>query len=182
MVLGIGASATLAAWNDSVWTSAEFGIATWNMQASVVGGAGNWQEYNASPGGGLTFVVNPLTLSPGNSVNAVFGLRETENNLASQVIIKQPQTPPGDTLAPDLKVQVRDLGTATSGPTSCNGTTGTVIIASTQLTTVGDSSPVAVAAGGYRWLCFTIQLDSGSTPPYPSGPTPVTWEFQATSV
>ncbi len=98
-VLGIGAVVTLAAWNDTVFGSGEFGIGNtaWNVQGSTVSSTAGFLEYATSPpeAGAISFSatppINALHLMPGGqTTEGKFWLKETKGNLDALVTIQAP--------------------------------------------------------------------------------------------
>lgn len=74
-VLGVGATATLAAWSDDIWVAGTFNTSDFNVQARV-NPAGGWTEYaTAQAAGDLNFSVAAESLSPGEAVFAPLQLR-----------------------------------------------------------------------------------------------------------
>ncbi|QNG20199.1 hypothetical protein G4H71_13400 [Rhodococcus triatomae] len=183
LVLGVGAVVTLAAWNDSVWGDATFGTGdqSWNMQGSVDGGT-SWHEFQIqADAGSMQFdlgAIDPGSLTPGDSVHALFGLRETEGHLGSTVTVASPVVDGANTLAQALDVTVYDHGS--TNPGACTGTGGTQIVTG-KLATVGASTPFTMAAGADNWLCYTVTLPAGTNPSGLAQTVDAAWEMQATS-
>ncbi|WP_435277663.1 SipW-dependent-type signal peptide-containing protein [Rhodococcus yananensis] len=181
LVLGVGAVITLAAWNDSVWGSSDFGTGenSWNVQGSVDAGA-TWAEFQTQEGaGGMAFTIDPEGMTPGHEVHALFGLKETEGNMGATVTVKAPITA-GDTLAQNLTVTIVDLGA--TNPGSFDGTQTGTTIATYTLSPGADSTAVTLDAGGEQWLGFTVELPDGTNPSGLAQSTSAAWEMSAVSV
>jgi predicted ribosomally synthesized peptide with SipW-like signal peptide len=98
LVLGLGATMTLAVWNDSEWVTGGAdtngdGIAdTPGIGTSVfeVGqnttspySAAGWVDREVAPGGALNFSIDALSLAPGGVVYAPVSLRTTDASVAA---------------------------------------------------------------------------------------------------
>ncbi len=95
LVVGIGATYTLASWNDSEWVwggaSGGPGIGTSGFeveQNTVASGAAVWVDEESNPGGALTFTPGALALSPGDSVYAPVSLRTKGGSLGGDVTLQ----------------------------------------------------------------------------------------------
>jgi predicted ribosomally synthesized peptide with SipW-like signal peptide len=101
LVLGIGATVTLAVWNDSEWvvggidanadgTPDTPGVGTsifevqQNVSAPFVGTA--WADRETEPGGGLTFTAGALALTPGDEIYSPVSLSTTSTSVAAESI------------------------------------------------------------------------------------------------
>jgi predicted ribosomally synthesized peptide with SipW-like signal peptide len=98
LVLGLGATVTLAVWNDSEWVTGGVdnnadgipdtpGVGTsifeveQNVSSPFVGTA--WANREANPGGALTFTTGALSLTPGDEVYAPVSLQTTATSVAA---------------------------------------------------------------------------------------------------
>lgn len=73
LVFGIGAMATLAAWNDSEFASATFTSGKFDLEGSLDNGT-TYAQHSVTPGS-VTFTAPVGNLSPGDVVNAGFPVR-----------------------------------------------------------------------------------------------------------
>lgn len=174
-VLGIGAVVTLAAWNDTVFGSGEFGIGNtaWNVQGSTVSSTAGFLEYATSPeAGAISFSatpINALHLMPGQTTEGKFWLKETKGNLDALVTIQAPTiTPAVNSLADVLEVTITD------------GTTD--YVANKKLSLQGASTVITVPAGQTKELTFRVTLPAGANPNAISNTTAqATWQMTAQS-
>ena len=181
VVLGVGATATLAAWNDSEFVDGEFAAGSFNLEGSTDGTAYT-DHATAEDSAALDFTVNPTNLSPGDVVYAPYAVR-----LAA-----------GTTTGGDVALEgVTNTGTVTNLTYALVQTTsmtcdadavagGTVLVpAGTAMSSV--ASPPAFSleqgaddatAGDPAYLCFAVTAGEGLEQGQ-SGTA--TWQFQATS-
>ncbi|MDX2356182.1 SipW-dependent-type signal peptide-containing protein [Dietzia sp. PP-33] len=192
VVLGLGATMTLAAWTDDVWVSGSFSAGKFNVQGSVDAGA-TWNEYNTSGSAGtLPFTVPVTAMSPGDSVFAPLHLRVDPSANSYNAAITVPTAPTGPAVVNTantaffgaLRVTLYNVapGSCTSGGTASatalsgfnNVALGTTTT-STLITLDKSSTPQVV--------CFKVTLPSGSPTTVQGGTTgALTWNFNATSV
>ncbi len=178
LVLGIGATITLAAWNDSEFTQGTFTAGTFNMVGSTDGTTYASHATVGAPAT-LTFTVNPTLLSPGDTVYAPFAveLDATTTNSALVTVSNAATTGTVSNLTYTL-IQPTAFG--------CDGaTTGTALVAAgNAVGTVPAATTFTLAkgaggtAGAPVFLCFKVTAGSGIT----QGQTgTATWQFSATS-
>ena len=186
LVLGIGAAVTLAAWSDTVWGAGTFGTdgSAFNIQGSFDGGE-NWAEHVSSTGEGtdgpgqMAFAQNANALIPGVPVYQLVGLQETEGNLGANIRLTRTNSD-SSALSDLVTVAVADAGTGETapacGPETDFGTGATIGAEPSQMLTT------EVAAGEYRWVCFSAIL-SGEASVTDGGviSDDILWEFAATS-
>lgn len=101
IVLGLGATMTLAAWSDTEYANGVFSAGKFNVQgnpSTATPPTGSWADNYASPGAGLTFSANFDKMTPGTTVYAPFSLRidPTKANYDASVHIES-VTSTGDT-------------------------------------------------------------------------------------
>ena len=91
LVLGVGATVTLAAWNDSEFVTATFQAGTFNLQGSTDGTT--FSDHASAPGASLGFSVNASALSPGDVVYAPYAVRLAANTTSpATVTVTAPST------------------------------------------------------------------------------------------
>ncbi len=181
LVLGVGASATLAAWNDSEYAKGSFAAGAFNLEGST---DGTTYSDHATSGAAATlgFTVSPANLAPGDVVYAPFAVRLAANTTTDASV----------TVA-----AVANTGTVTNmtytlvrtSSMTCNAaaiTGGTVVIASgTAMSSVGTptgwtlakGSPVT-SFGSPVFLCFAVTAGAGLVQ---SQSGTATWQITATS-
>ena len=142
LVLGVGATVTLAVWNDSEWVvggtagvdgdpgTPGVGTSTFEVQqnTSVDFDADAWTDEETNPGGSLTFTTGALTLTPGDAIYAPVSLSTTDGSVAAPSVrlsgavaaTNIPTDDPGDllTAARELRVVVA-TGARDADPAAC---------------------------------------------------------------
>lgn len=185
--MGLGATYTLATWNDSEWVwggaagnTPGVGTETFEVQQNTTSPFSNtaWTNNESNPGDPLSFTTGALSLSPGDVIYAPVSLRTTAasvgatTTLQAAVAANQPGTstpisvvdPDGD-LWKSIRVSVyTETGAANSSPTAaCNageiGDWGTALAGVTTLDTVATASQALTAvAGSTQHYCFRLEF------------------------
>ena len=178
LVLGVGATVTLAAWNDSEFATASFQAGTFNLQGSTDGTT--FADHASAPGSSLGFSVNASTLSPGDVVYAPYAVRLAANTTSPATVT---------VTAPGTTGTVTGLSYSLIQPTAfgcSSATTGTTLVpAATAVGSVPGSvtfqlapGTPTTAAGAAVNLCFVVTAGAGLTQ---SQTGSATWQFQAVS-
>lgn len=175
LVLGVGATATLAAWQDSEVATASFATGTFNIQGSTDGTV--FSDSPTAPGKSLAFTLNPELLAPGELVYAPFAV-QLDPEADYQALVSVSTTANG-ALAADLTYS---LYTVASFGATCSAATppgGTALVADRAVTdaTAVEAFALADAAVPIN-LCFVVEAGDGLTQGSDAG---VTWDFQAES-
>lgn len=181
LVLGVGATATLAAWNDSEYAKGSFAAGSFNLQGSTDGT--NYSDHATSGAAAtLGFTVSPTNLAPGDVVYAPFAVRLAANTTTDASVTVQAVSNTG-TVTNMTYVLVR-TSSMTCDASAVTG--GTVVIASgTAMSSVGTpagwtlskGSPVT-SDGTPVYLCFAVTAGAGLVQNQ-SGTA--TWQITATS-
>jgi predicted ribosomally synthesized peptide with SipW-like signal peptide len=183
VVLGVGASITLASWTDNEYGSGSFSASTFTTESSTV--AGVWASNTSAPGAALAF--NASGMSPSVSYYAWINVRTTAaSNVGGTIRLSSSTTSGG--LVPVLEYRaVRTSATATT----CDATafTGSPIYiaggaASYLAVTAVPGSPVNSAItspSGELRFCFETRVQSGAANSYQGTTATVTWLLSATS-
>jgi len=207
-VLGLGVSATLAAWTDTEWVfggngagGPGIGTSTFEVQQNTVPpfADATWTDEEENPGGEIVFGIAALALSPGDAVYAPVALRTAVASVAGDVEL-QPAVPaagvavtdPDDLLLAALDVRVvTDDAPFTCDATAFSGAPGApALIADGPLLTSGGSAAQSLlaAADSTQYYCFEVSLPdpfvpaAGSTVEDYMGLTGApAWQFTATS-
>jgi len=181
LVLGVGATVTLAAWNDSEYAGGSFGAGSFNLQGSTDGTS---YSDHASAGGAATlgFTVNPTNLAPGDTVYAPFAVRLAAGTTTGASVALQGVTNTGTVT--NLSYTVVRTTSITCNAAAVTG--GTALVpAGTAMSSIGTPSPFTLAkgadastAGAPQYLCFAVTAGANLV----QGQTgTATWQFQATS-
>lgn len=182
LVLGVGATATLASWSDTEWVSASIdgetpavGTSSFevlqNTTRPYVDTAGNWRHAEDNPGSALLFSPGALALSPGSSVYAPVALRTDAGSTAGTVQLAAAVAAADITVADAgghlwsalvVRVSTRSSAFACDSSAFASG----VIIAgsSAGLGAAAASSTQALDAdgGSTQFYCFEITLPDTS--------------------
>ena len=210
LVLGLGVTATLAAWTDSEWvfgggngSGPGLGTSTFEVEQNVVApfaGTGFTQS-ETNPGQDLTFSPGALALIPGNTVYAPVALRTVAGSVAGTLLLQDSEPAAGTANAAvdanNLLLNALTLRVATSATSAtCDATTFATaanVIATGPLATAEPTAAqvqsLAANSTSVQYYCFEITLPA--VPTLPTGTTvdalqgrAVTpaWEFVGTSV
>lgn len=209
--LGLGVTATVAAWTDTEWVfggdgagGPGVGTSTFSVQQNTVApfAAGTWTDESDNPGGEIVFEntgIDATALTPGDSVYAQVALRTSATSVAGDVEL-QPAVPaagiavddPAGLLFAALDVRVvTDDVSFTCDATAFSGAPGApALIADGPLASTGGSAMQALAAtaGSVQYYCFEVTLPDpvpvagGATiDDYMGLSIAPAWEFQAES-
>lgn len=191
-VLGVGAVATLATWNDSEWVNGLFETSSFEVEQNVVApfdGADDWVNAETNPGQLVEFSLEAGALTPGDTVYGAVALRTAADSdaadLTLQGAVAAEGTTPDDALWQALDVRV----TTSDTPITCDadGIDAGTEVASGKLATVAASATsqaLAADSGSVQYYCFAISLPAdlaGTTDVQGLSANPA-WEFQAESV
>jgi predicted ribosomally synthesized peptide with SipW-like signal peptide len=178
LVLGVGATVTLAAWNDSEFATATFQAGAFNLQGSSDGTT--FTDHTTAPGAPLGFSVNASSLSPGDVVYAPYAVRLAANTTnAATVTVTAPSTSGTVAGLTYSLIQPSSFGCSAS-------TTGTTLVpAATAVGTVPGTVTFELAPGTPTTspgtavnLCFVVTAGAGLTQ---SQSGSATWQLQAAS-
>ncbi|MFD6815416.1 SipW-dependent-type signal peptide-containing protein [Microbacterium sp. NPDC060132] len=179
LVLGIGTTATLAAWNDS-----EFGSATFTAGRFDLVGATDGVTFSSHATTGaaaaLNFQLPPTAMAPGTTTYALFSVKTASPSVAG-VLQLTAGTPGGTGLASSLTYGVRAIAGTTCSAATYPG--GTAVVADGSALTAGGASTQAVSANGASVVnyCFAVTLPT-TAPNTAQGLTMTqTWQIQGTS-
>jgi len=187
LVLGLGATATAASWNDSEYATATLTTSTFNTESSVGGQA--WADNASPPGATVTLAVGAF--SPGTVAYLPVLIRTKVNSIAGTVVMGGATFTGTDAalLSPVFTYRVVRT-TATCDSTAFSGTPVFVIGASggVPLTTVPSTSLVntlaaatTVATGASTGFCLEVTLPTGASNTLQGKTASATWQFLATS-
>lgn len=186
LVVGVGATYTLATWNDSEWVwggaSGAPAIGTdvfevnQNTTSPFDNGVVNWVNEEENPGGELTFTTGALSLSPGDTVYAPVALRTEIDSVGAQTVILQQAVAADSVVVNDadgdlwksiqVSVYTERVDDPTTNPSNtCNasniGDWGTAIAGVTNLDTIAtDTQSLAAEAKSTQHYCFELHFPS----------------------
>lgn len=201
LVVGLGATYTLASWNDSEWVwggaNGDPGIGTdiFEVQQDTTApfvGPGTFDDFETNPGDELTFSTGALSLSPGDTTFAPVALRTTATSVAGTVTLQAAVAADSITVldASDLlwnaiRVSVYTAKAATP-PSACTTgfvTTGwTPVVTDVPLATVATvTQALDAAASSTQHYCFAVTLPAGSPDTLQGRTIAPAWEFASVS-
>lgn len=187
LVLGLGAAATLAAFSDDVFGSGSFNTGDFNIQGSA-DGTGYAEHSTAGDAADLTFALNALQMSPGQTVYAPFSIRiDADSTLDGEIthdFVEASGTLAG-LLTYSMASNSADCSVDAPPATFDWGTNVSV-----NGPTAGDSevaleSNGAGTAGTPIQVCIAVTLDDNQAAvdaADKTNPTTVTWGWNAQSV
>lgn len=188
LVIGIGATYTLASWTDSEWVwggtgnTPGVGTSKFEVQQNVTAPfndlAANWANRENNPGGGLTFTTGALALAPNTTIYAPVALRTITQSAGATVTLQKAVTatltPPYSAATSDpntdlwksIKVSVYTQSVTSpivAPPATCDAANiaawGTPIAGITSLdTTATATQSLSGNAGSTQHYCFVLQL------------------------
>lgn len=179
LVLGIGATATLAAWNDSEYSSATFTAGRFDIVGASDGTTFTSHAALGTPAA-LSFVATPTAMAPGATTYALFSVRTANPSIAGT--LQWNAIAPGTTgLAAALRYGVRTIaGTSCTSTTYAAGTS--VVPDSSPLATNGTTTQVAAAnAASTVNYCVAVTLIAAADPAVQGTSTTLTWQVLGTS-
>lgn len=187
LVLGVGATMTLASWTDTEWAfggngADAPGVGTSSFSVEQHAGAGTSAGVNAltgfanfttNPGDPMTFSPGALALTPGDTTYAPVALRTTTDSIQGALQLQAavpatnlatPAVDPGSLLFDALTVQVATFtttGADTTAP-SCDAagfaTYTPIVMTGTGLGAVPATGTQAVAAAGGSTVHYCFQI------------------------
>jgi len=199
VLVGIGATATLASWSDTEWVFGGVdgttpGLGTSDFEVEQNRGSG-WDQFESANGGALSLTIPALALTPGDATYTQVSLRTTVSSPASiagtldlrsaiQAVSPMPATDAALWTALRLRVVVYD-----GAPVTCNAAAfvgGTYVIGSeatpAAITTAGSLTRSLSALGANQQnYCFQVSLPAGSPDSLQGLNAAPVWEFHATS-
>jgi predicted ribosomally synthesized peptide with SipW-like signal peptide len=199
-VVGVGATVTLAAWNDAEWINGSIGTETFEVQQNVtapwVGTA--WTDAETAPGNRLAFTPGSLDLTPSEAVYAPVSLTTTADSVEASSLSLAAATSTGTAssdatglLFSALTLRVVVVPTAAAdAPLACNAAAFAAASqyvvgsfgSSAPLATKGSMSPGLAAAGADKLdYCFEIALPANASDVLQGRQVTPQWTFLAES-
>lgn len=183
LVLGVGASITLAAWNDAEFGSGSFEASVFNTESNSGSG---WASNVTAPGATLAFSASD-DLSPGDSDYAYLDIRTTSATTVDGVVELDSSAKSGD-LADSLEYRAVLTTTATTctadaftgTPTWVAGGASSYIAAGAMPSTPPSTSIDAAATETHRY-CFEVRVEADAPSSAQGTTATLTWGFAATS-
>lgn len=158
LVFGVGATMTLAAWNDSEYSSATFTAGRFDIVGAVDGAT--FSSHPVGSPAALTFSAPFGAMVPGTTVYSLFSVKTANPSVAGSLQLSVASTA-GTGLGPYLRYGVRTI----TG-TTCNATTypaGTAVVADNSTMSTGGTGSQAVGANGGSTVNYCISVTLPST-------------------
>lgn len=169
VVLGIGASMTLAAWSDSEWATGTFGTGGFTFQGSTNGS--DFSEHaEQAEAAALNFTVDASDLTPGASVEATYWVKAV--GAAANVTINTPE------ISDDADADLIEALTVEFFNGELCGEEGTGLN-SGALEETGVTTSRVAADDQALATCIRVTLDENFTTAEPTETGAVAWEFAA---
>lgn len=192
LVLGVGATMTLAAWTDNEYSQGSFSASVFNTESSVDLGT-NWADNITSPGATMTF--SSAGMSPNTFRYGSVWIRTKPASdsgtlaLGAPTIVDTPATAPTLSSVLLYRVVTTNLTTACTSAMFAAGSTYLVgsFSASVALTSAGSATAAIGAAasaslpGTPTRLCFEVTLPSTAPNGVQGKATNAIWLVTATS-
>ena len=156
LVFGVGAAATLAAWNDSEYGAATFTAGSFDIVGSTTGIA-PFASHPAGTPAALSFTTPFGALAPGNTVYALYSVKTSATSVQGNVRVTVGSTG-GSGLATYMTYGLKTIvGTTCDSSTYAGGTT--VVADGAALSVGAASGQMLLAAGGSQInYCFAVTL------------------------
>lgn len=199
LVVGLGATYTLATWNDSEWvwggTGSTPGVGTSKFEVEQsVDGLSTWQNDAASPGGSLAFAANALALTPGTTTFAPVSLRTQAGSVGGDVTLQaavENSAISGTSTALWSAVNVTVYTSPAAVAPICDGTLAgwaavPGLISAPLATTATadqrlDAGASSSVAGDAQHYCFAINLPAGASDTLQGTTIAPIWRFDSIS-
>lgn len=202
LVLGLGATATLATWSDNEWVfggidgvTPGVGTSTFEVEQSRTLANIAWDQFETANGGVLTLDSKALALTPGDATYTHVSLRSTSASVAGKInllaattaVSPQPVSDAGLWAALRLRVVVT-TGTSptcsaasfSSGATYAVGTFAAPALMTATPVTL-DSSLSAAGANQQNY-CFELTLPTGVADTLQGKKVTPAWQFHSESL
>ena len=182
LVLGLGATITLAAWNDSEFASGTFTAGHFDLKGSTDGTT--FADHASGSPASLTFSLGYNLLTPNDTVAAPFVLHLDKDTTSAAVGTVASATRSG-TAATQLTYGIRSVASVAACTPTATGTAivpaGTALNSATGASSFSltQSSNLGTDPGADVFLC--IQVTASATIVQDTGAVG-TWQFLATSV
>ncbi len=191
LVLGVGATMTLASWTDTEFATGSFSASTFNTQSSIDNST--WADNITAPGATITF--SGSGMSPDTHRYGYVLIRTKPNSVGGTISFVAPTvTNGGSDTSPFLgaALQYKAISISAAGCSATTFSTGTptYIVGTSSayaaLATAGSTAvtlPAATAsAGAPVGYCFDVYLPTGADPLLQGKSVTVTWNVAAVSV
>lgn len=177
-MLGVGSTATLAAWTDEEHASGEFTAGSFSIVGSTNGV--DFGDQPNAPEAALDFAVNPGSMVPGTTVYALYSVKTAENSVAGSVRLSAGESNQNE-LGKYLSYGVNAVAGITCDAASFSA--GTPVLAVNSPLTDGSGASLNLAAAGTTTInfCFAVTLPKDASNDAQGTDLTATWAFAATT-
>ncbi|MGW9113651.1 SipW-dependent-type signal peptide-containing protein [Microbacterium sp. NPDC055683] len=178
VVLGIGSGATLAAWNDTEYTTATLTASTFGIVGAADGAT--FTEHNTTgTAATLAFSTPATAMSPSTTTYALYSVRTISSSLGGT--LKMNATTTASTLSAQLTYGVRTITGTTCNLTTFNA--GAEILARGAAMTASPASTQTLTANAGTAVNYCIEITMSPTAPssVQGQSAALSWEFVGTS-
>jgi predicted ribosomally synthesized peptide with SipW-like signal peptide len=188
LVLGVGATVTLASWNDSEYAKGSFTTSVFDTESNVQ--SGGYADNSTAPGPTVTFT--GAGFSPGVSEYFNDLIRTKVNSTAGTAVLEAATLGGTDAATLGAALVYRVVGT--TGTCNAAAFTGSPVFvvgaaATFRALTVGQETGVTntlaaatgSAPGGPTGFCFEVTLPAGAANSLQGKAATATWQFVTTS-
>lgn len=180
LVLGVGASVTLASWTDSEYAASTFTASTFRLESSTDNTA--WRDSTSEAD--ATLVANAGGLSPSTSKYAWLKIRTSSASTVGGRVTLTSSTPVGD-LSPVLEYRAVLTDAACGSGAFSGGSTfiagsSSAYLPATSVQAIPVASPIGAPSGELQY-CFDIRIKPGADNSYQGKGATVTWLFTGIS-
>lgn len=179
VVLGVGATMTLASWTDTEWVSASLagdptvGTSVFEVEQNTTspfdGDDANWVHEESNPGGGMVFSAGAMALSPGTTVYAPVALRTAEDSAAATIQLREavPATgitinDPAGSLWDAMELSVYTSSSAfdcdAAGVASATSIHTGILGDGTGIADAGATQSLSADSASTQYYCFALTL------------------------
>lgn len=205
LVVGLGATYTLASWNDSEWVwggvdgtdDPGVGTSDFNVQQNTTTpyDTAGWTDEASNPGGALTFTAGALSLTPGDTIYAPVALRTEPGSDPAETTLQAAVAADGVTVedtgdalwdAIEVSVYTEDAAADTAATNTCDaaniGAWGTALAGISSLDdTAGAAQSLADDAQSTQHYCFELTLPETAGSELQGRTIAPAWEFASES-
>ena len=179
LVLGVGTTATLAAWTDEEHATETFTAGTFSIVGSTNGA--DFSDHPSMPGAALNFTVTPTAMAPGTTVYALYSVKTTVASVGGSVRLMADDPGNGSGLGAYL-----EYGVTTIAGITCNAgafSAGTPVVATESKLTTGAAAKNTLAASGASPInyCFAVTLPTIAPNEAQGAELTARWTFAATT-
>jgi predicted ribosomally synthesized peptide with SipW-like signal peptide len=181
LVLGVGASVTLASWNDEERANASFTAGMFGIEGSATGTT--FTDYSSTAtAAALSFSLPPKAMVPGSVLYALYSVRTSTTSIAGTVVLAADAANSAG-LGAHLTYGVRSI-TGTTCSAAAYGK-GAVVVPNGSSLSAGQAAPATLplAAAGASPVnyCFEVTLPQSTGNEAQGKTAAVGWTFNAVS-